>query len=317
MKKRLYCVLCVCLCLLLCSCQSEHASLLAMVEERQYSEAIDYINQLAREEAYADRENADPHPLTPYLYGTWESAADEEYAPFTFTKDGVCTVGDESFIWRESVSTDFVENRVQFDILNGTKLEYTFQLIRWEDGVYSGSANRMKNDSRYIYHVQPLRNKSHYEVITVTKENWTTYFDIVQNDSFDEYISLHAESCVSVRRDTKIVLKDEYYRRLDTVPSKATVEYKYTAGDQPIKLIWETKTCILNGDFKPYSHADEFANSCALQTLLGNQYGAVIKISSASIKKEAQDNTTQFTWYPHNVEITDFKGTLFLSKETN
>lgn len=318
MKKSLFCVLCVFLCLILCSCQIEHLSLLSLVENGEYSEAIDYINRLAREKLDAEHSEKDAHPLIPYLYGTWESAVDEDAPVFQFEKDGTCLVNGQAHLWRETIVKDTVDNRVQIDILQADKLVYVFQLVHWSDGIYSGSANKMKNDTNYIDHFSNLRNRSHCEYIEITKENWETYFEIVRDVSVEEFSFPGTRfekpySYIVISEKIYLALKSEYYGRLDATFTKITAECAFNLGSQPILYDWEMGTYTPNGDFESmhYQHTD----NSPLKTINGNRFGLLITSTWNIIHKDSTENSFVLFQYIDNIRIPCIEGTLSFPKE--
>lgn len=318
MKKRLFCVLCVFLCLILCSCQIEHLSLLSLVENGEYSEAIDYINRLARADMDAEHSEKDAHPLIPYLYGTWESAVDEDVPIFQFNEDGTCLVDGQAHLWRETIVKDTVDNRVQVDVLRGDKLVYVFQLVHWSDGIYSGSANKMKNDTNYITHYSNLRNRATCECIEITKENWETYFEIVQDTYVEKFLSstrFEAEQHnIGIYQGVCFILKEEYYKRLDTTFTKINAKYTFKIGCQPIKYDWNTDTYTLNGDFE--STHSEATDTTSLQRVRGSRFGCWIDSSWNTFPDDSAKDSFVLPHYIDLIQIADIEGTLALSKES-
>lgn len=318
MKKSFCCVLCVFLCLFLCSCQSEHSSLLTLLENKEYSEAIDYINRLARADMDAQQNDKDSHPLIPYLYGTWEGAVDEDVPIFQFNEDGTCLVDGQAHLWCETIVKNTVDNRVQVDVLRGDKLVYVFQLVKWTDGICSGSANKMKNDTNYIDHFSNLRNRSHYERVEITEENWETYFEIVRDMTTEKFSFPatrleEASSYIGITEKIYLSLKNEHFGRLDTTFSQITAECEFRFGSQPILYDWNTDTYTLTGDFVPNYYP--VINNLSLQTINGNRFGQLINASWNVIPEDSTENSFILPRYIDQIQVATIKGTLYFSKE--
>ena len=118
MKKCLAFLMALVFCVLLCSCGAgEHQDLLDLLDEGRYSDAVDYINQLAKDEAQnggnhggnggnhggSEEKSSAPHPLEKLPMGKWEAAyresEDQVIKNAEFLENGKCILDGKEYLW--------------------------------------------------------------------------------------------------------------------------------------------------------------------------------------------------------------------------
>ena len=149
MKKGLALLLCFALCLGLSACGGSESStsgkyghLISMLEDGNYTGAVNYINQLAYEAAQQDKgENPDATSKhMPYLLNTWEEynppEGEQASVSVTLKEDGTCIIGEKNYLWSINNESD---TGAYIQILDGATQAYTMSVSVNSKGQYSAN----------------------------------------------------------------------------------------------------------------------------------------------------------------------------------
>ncbi|MBP1576730.1 MAG: hypothetical protein J6A68_04270 [Oscillospiraceae bacterium] len=255
MKRCLAFLMALVFCVLLCSCSAgEHQELLDLLDEGRYSEAVDYINQLAKEEAQnggsggnnggnggnnggsEEKSNA-PHPLEKLPIGKWEAAyresEDQVIRNAEFLENGKCILDGKEYLWEaNSESNAYNESQFSVHILDGATKVYRAIFYKNKTG---------GNDLFYAFsHIYSLNEEGNtdksmgtfikpgdFEKIAITLENLFTYFEITEE--FIKFNENKFGEATGVSVSQYLKLKQEYYDKLFTVDSRSeiSVEFRY------------------------------------------------------------------------------------------
>ena len=248
MKKCLAFLMALVLCVLLCSCGAgEHQDLLDLLDEGRYSEAVDYINQLAKDEAQnggnggnhggSEEKSSAPHPLEKLPMGKWEAAyrerEDQVIKNAEFLENGKCILDGKEYLWEaNSESNAYNESQFSVHILDGATKVYRASFYKNKNG---------GNDLSYaISNIYSLNEEGHtdksigtfikpgdFEKIAITPENLFTYFEITEE--FVEFSENKFGEATNVSVSQYLKLKQEYYDKLFTIDSRSevSVEFQY------------------------------------------------------------------------------------------
>ncbi len=326
--KRFLCVaLCAALCLSLVACggtgsngNSKHDRLLQMLEEGNYTGAVDYINQLAREEAEQNKPDPGSHPLLSKLTGTWEEYSipndEQPDAPFVFHEDGTCTVGSDSYLWQ--VDTDYFasENELRVQVLDGASKVYNFDITKRKDtGLIISSAYHYSNDN-YATGIGNFFNEAHYEKIDLSAENLEAYFEYVD---YVTYNTNEFDEITSITLGNRLALKKEYHARLFSGVSNVAVEFSYLSGTQYGSFDLETKTYSLNGEFDVHNKGDRYNRTCSFGNYAPSNddpYYGVNLFSSQGYTgtSGSQAGKQYFSGYHKDYRVERIQGAIYLLK---
>lgn len=321
MKRILSFVLCGVLCLSLCACGAsdggEHRRLLSMLDEHDYTGAVNYINNLAYEYAQENKDSvADAYVYTAALYGEWVAynAKEGTAVPrLVFNEDGTCIVGENTYLWEAGYETT---TNLDITILDGAERVHSFSISKnTTTGAITGSSSNIPKDTWLNFY-----NPAHYEVAEVTVDNFADYFDDVDfftynTNSFDEVTDIYANK--------QWKLKGTYYSRLWTGLTEVAVEYRCQIGSQPARWDLAARTCELTGEWTP--NTKDPADSVRTNTEeMGDYFDAStsdpddsyfgLRYLSTGGWTNA-DGETYFANYYHDVTLTRVQGSLYLVKE--
>ncbi len=320
MKRILAVCVCVFLCCSLAACGGgKYDRLTAMLDEGDYTGAVGYINQLAYEAAEQEKGDKDPTASAhlPYLCGTWEErnvpTNETPSASLVFKEDRTCTVGERSYLWEVS---DEGDTHLGVEVLDGATKVYTVTMGKNDKGHYSLSAYAVKENGS-SESLGTYINYDHYEAVTLTKDNWDTYFTLEETphystDSFDEVSELALYK--------RYVLKDDYYARLMTSVTKVAVELSYVRGNYEAVYDLSAKTYTLK-NYKPETDSatgkvERFTSKYSFHESTRSSgewyYGYGVGSSSAYTR---DDGTQYFSWYSDDFRIERVQGTLYLLKD--
>ena len=280
---------------------NKHKELLRYLEKEDFDAAYAYIGELEEETESKKKDDSEEIELLSYVYGTWETLAENEMIPqeITFEKNKTCIVGDTECKWKveneqeDSIHLRLRENGREKYICNFARNGKEMSMDLWiaEDEDNSNYAGR------YI-------NRAHYEIVELTTDNVNTYFEMKEEDkvnynAFGDFEGL----CIY----GKIRLKENYQERLSMNNRDIVMEFTGTSGSKGCVFDETTKTYQLTEKYEVLG--EDVTSTCTLyagmsETLSGN-------IWSASLSPDY----TEFYNYRTNLELTRVKGEIWLVKE--
>lgn len=209
MKKWIALVLALVMCMGLCACgnskYAKYETLIGCLEAGDYESALAELMRLAGEEDGMTIEEQERKAAKEFLTGQWFSLGGVE---MVFNDDGTATLDGGTYPWEiyscrldedgaiQSLSLYFGENSENADWfldVSGTDRGDTFLFCHNDKG-----GDEYRSYSFY--------SAEEYELVNITVENWTDYFEIVKTayvikNPFDEV------ECFDV--DTKMMVKGE------------------------------------------------------------------------------------------------------------
>ena len=324
MKRIFAIILSLNLCLALSACgggasdRGEYDRLLDMLDEHNYTGAVEYINNLAYEYAQENKDDAaEKYIYTAALIGEWKPyqlrGGDTQPPAIRFNADGTCSVGDKSYLWEV---TDERKDGLSVQILDGATQVHHFNLSKNTIKGYftASSSNIVKNTHINFY------NPAHFEVVEMSTDTWNTYFEEREYYTF-ETNDFKEVTGVYVNRHWR--LKEAYYSRLWIDNSKVAVEYTLNSGKQPAKWDLANRTCTLAGQFEPILDKGAPVVLTRTETISGfmdastadpddSYYGYRYMSTPGMTNDEGEQ---YFPNYWTNVKLTRVQGNLYLVKE--
>ena len=328
MKRFLSLALCVALCLTLAACggspassRGDHDYLLQMLDEGNYTGAVDYINRLAREAAEQNKPDPSQHPLLTKLTGTWEEYnynSNEQPDPaFTFTADGTCTVDGKDYLWQ--VNTDYTSDdySLYISILDGATKVYSFSVYKDKDtGIIRSDASQYDQADGFSQLIGSFVNYDHYEKIDLTTDNFETYFEYIDYSYFD---TNEFDEIESVTVGKRLVLKKEYHARLFRAVTDVAVELSYLSGTQYGSYDLAAQTFSLDGEYEPNNKGNRYTNTTEMgeySTSNGDPYYGLGLFSSHGYTSSSGTDAGKqyFSGYHKEHKIERVQGALYLVK---
>lgn len=212
-------------------------------DEPQTNENTDSIGSENTVSADDDTQLDNSSKFTPYICGEWKvlNIADEGVLESVIiTEDGSINIDGSNFKLRLQFDD---EDRASFEVIDGEAIAGYLSFYIEDNGDIGLYLEKFKSM------VLPLYKPDHYEVITITPENVYEYFEF--RDFWQEGTNAFGE-LTSVRIDTKLVLKDEYYSRLsqrlmngvfsETVVENGAIEWLYKRSGLDVVVNLEDKT---------------------------------------------------------------------------
>lgn len=290
--------------------EHEHQALLDMIENNQYQEAIQYVNDLAYEYHKENTQTVQKDSLTELLLGEWVYVESSHYQfsdfkTMEFKDDYTVLCDGKEYLWEvtyEDTSNEL--DYIEVKILDGASeyLRFTFNredykinLGQYVDGSYQWN-------SVNFFHI------SEYEKVEITVDNFFDYFEIYEyvnwsKNSFDEVTSM------SVSR--AFTLKDEYYSRVPRIYNEVAIEYKYKTSNRNITVDWNNQTYSFGDITKTndyeYDHTTEMYHTTYNEV---EKYG----IGFNSIHYSIDSSNDYITGYINDFEFTRIKGAIYLKK---
>lgn len=321
MKRILSLILCGVLCLGLCACGasggSKHEQLLAMLDEHDYTGAVQYINDLAYEYAQDNKDPAaDEYVYTPALYGEWVAynAKDGVTVPkVEFKEDGTCLIGDNEYLWQAGHESD---TNLDITILDGAEQVYSFSISKDKTkGHFTGQSGNIVKDAWLNFY-----NPAHYEVVEITVDNFADYFD---TKSYFTYSYNDFSEVTGVSACKQWSLKETYYSRLWTTLSEVAVEYTSYHGKQYARWDLAAKTCAFTDKYEPqlqdgaprlYTATQKMGSysDSSTETEDDYDYGYRYESTYGTVNSKGEQ---YFSNYITEEKLTRVEGKLYLVKE--
>lgn len=311
--KKLFTLL-LCLCMLTGCGGNKYKELTELLDEKKFSEAVNYINQLAYEEAKNNGTIKSQSDHIEYLYGSWEYAGtrtDIETYDIEFKDNGTCIINGKEYLWNIKNESD---TYIEMEILEGASKAYSFQLSYDKDSqFYNGYFSYFDKDQEHYSGIGNYRNNAHYEIIQLTTDNWQDYFEIDERVTYNKDAFGDTTSCTY---QVIYKLKDEYMKRLNYSYNTSPIayEFSYENGEINVSYNLEDETFEL-GEFK-------ISQSYPTNTTTGqmsinsynsseNYYGFTLINTSPST---LTDGSQVIYNYRNNPEMTRIQGNLMLWK---
>lgn len=201
-----------------------------------------------------------------YLCGEWEplhTYNEEAIETVTFHADGTATIGNEPGVWTiEQQSADYLA----IGISNEEKIICSFRL-HLRDG------DLVADIIQYNGNNIPVYKPSHYEIISITKENWRDYFEeqlIYEeiNNEFGELKHVEVGYCYLLKEEYASRIPDQLTGR-DIVVERGATEISFERGNFDVQLDLENDTFTIENfeATETTSYIDDFTyyeGSCLL-----------------------------------------------------
>lgn len=318
-KRFLSLTLCLALCMGLSACggAGEHDRLLQMLDEHDYTGAVDYINGLAYE--YAQENNSgdtETYVYTTALVGEWipyNTKEGVQIPKVVFNEDGTCMVGENNYLWTVHAEQDA---NLSVEILDGAEQVYSFSLSKDKNvGTINGSSSSIVKDTWVNFY-----NPAHYEVVELTVDNWNDY---MEEQAYFSYELNDFKEVKGIYANRQWRLKEAYYSRLWINLTDVAVEYTHNSGKQFAQWDLATKTCTLTDRYE-LSMQDNAPQTYTRTESLGDygdsstenpddSYYGYRYMSSSGWTNDKEEQ--YFSNYYTNVQLTRVQGSLWLVKE--
>ena len=239
MKKMIALLLTMVMCLTLAACGGETQN----NDKTQTGENAGSIESENTSSADDDTKSENSSKFLPYMCGEWKALnIDDEGVldSVIITEDENLNIDGNNFKWKLITES---ENTVTCNIFDGETVAGSFNFTIEDNGDIRLSLRGITESEVSLY------KPDHYEVITVTTDNVYDYFEL--RDFWKESTNAFGE-LTSVRIDTKLVLKDEYYSRLsqrlmgdgfsETVVENGAIEWNYKRSGLDVVVNLEDKT---------------------------------------------------------------------------
>lgn len=338
MKRAFSLLLCAALCLCLTACGGngndggkqdyqahddyDYERIIELLEQHNYTGAVDYINRLAYDYAAENKQNnPSDSPLIAALYGDWEPSYTQEGAEpspnFSFKEDGTCTFDGQSYLWQVDPNMSPDETHLWIDVADGATVVCNFTVSYNDSGSLYGYADKTGSDSLGNYF-----NRAHYDEVKLTPENWSDYFDQEVKHSFGKN-SFDEVNSLSVIQRWK--LKEEFFTRLFRQPSDVAIEYTYVTGDQSIEYDLSAQTFRLKDGYevdvdyqtkKPKVKTSNYHLGTYDERYTTDPNDHFFGYEYCSNSGSTNDDGKQYlTFWYSDVKLTRVQGSLFLLKD--
>ena len=296
----------------------DHDRLLEMLDQHDYTGAVNYINNLAYDYAQQNKDpNADEYVYTAALFGEWVAYNAKEgvtVPKVEFKDDGTCTIGENNYLWEVFGES---ETSLSVNILNGAEQVHSFSLSKDKNvGTIIGSSGNIVKETWINFY-----NPAHFEVVEITVDNFADYFDIKEyfsynKNEFDEVKDIYANK--------QWELKDTYYSRLWTSLTDVAVEYTSNSGDKYAQWDLAAKTCTLldkyelnmdNGAPRVYTYTEKLNNYSDSSTENSEDYYYGYRFNCIGGRVMDSTGEQYFSSYYTNVKLTRVQGKLYLVKD--
>ncbi len=305
------------LCLFLCACgenekpnYGKYADLIGKLEAGDYAGAHDAIDALnpnlsgtgnntgtGNSGNGSNGNNDQASALLDALYGAWEALnMDQSLDQISFTRDGNCDLQGTSATWTVKSASD---TRLVLELSNGMTATLRMEEKAAQLALSSGSG------SGSVAYIRP----DHFEIITLTPENWDTYFTLSDQVHFNknalgEYSTHYYRFEYNLKEPYRSRLAESRYSALSKVKDQIAYEVSYTVVEQPV--IWDKAAWT----YTPNGPAS------------GGRAGSKVEkyMVSGNSDYAFVFNTNYSNWDPvldvaTNVHMTRVQGKLYLYKE--
>lgn len=318
-KRFLVLTLCLTLCVGMSACggSSEHDRLLQMLDEHDYTGAVEYINGLAYE--YAQENNSgdtETYVYTTALVGEWipyNTKEGVQVPKVVFNEDGTCAIDENNYLW--TVQSEQTTN-LFIEILDGATRVHTFSLSKDKNvGNIIGSSGDIVKETWITFY-----NPAHFEVVELTVNNWNDY---MEDQAYFSYDLNEFKEVKGIWANRQWRLKEAYYSHLWSSLTDVAVEYTLNSGNQFAQWDLATKTCTLSdryelqmqdGTPRIYTHTeklDGYGDSSTEDP--DDSYYGYRYMSSSGWTNDKEEQ--YFSNYYTNVQLTRVQGSLWLVKE--
>lgn len=249
----------------------------------------------------------------PYMCGEWKALNVDDTAildSVIITEDENINIDGNNFKWKIITKS---ENTATCHIFDGESVAGSFNFTIEDNGDIRLSLRGITESEVSLY------KPDHYEVITITADNVFEYFEFQDfwkenRNAFDEL--------TSVRIDTRLVLKEQYYSRVsqrlmgrgysETVVENGAIEWLYNRSGLDVVVNLEDKTYI----FENFKSGTEDTVT-GVQSFTCNDEYAGFWARFLELVPDSEGRHT-YTWAcAYEIEITRLELDLYLIAETD
>lgn len=309
MKKLLALLLAAVMCVSLAACGGGTPN----NDKTQTNENTGFIESENTVSADDDTQLDNSSKFIPYMCGEWKVLDIEDEGVLDsviITEDGNINIDGSNFKWELQNER---ENAASCKIIDGESVAGSFNFGIEDNGDIRLSLSGITDSEISLY------KPEHYEVITITTDNVYEYFEF--RDFWQESTNAFGE-LTSVRIDTKLVLKDEYYSRLsqrlmdgvfsETVVENGAIEWHYKRSGLDVVVNLDDKTYT----FENFESGTEDTET-GVQGFVCNDEYAGFWARFLLLTPDSEGRYT-YTWAcVYEMEITRLELDLYLIAETN
>ena len=310
--KKLFTLL-LCLCMLAGCGSNKYEELIELLDEGNYTQAVDYINNLAYEEAKNNGTIKTSNEHIKFLYGSWEYAGSNteiETYDIQFKDNGKCIVNGKEYLWNITTETDTM---LYLEILEGASKAYAFQLSYDETTEFYYSYFSVFNKDEDNYNNKGYyRNLDHYEIVELTTDNWLDYFEFYETTEFIKDSFGETTSCTYA---AYYRLKEEYVTRLNYNYNNSPIayEFKYENGKMDVIYSLEDETFEL-GEFEIRDSNPEGTSKSTMSSIHNPKGEYWYGFTVMNISPTVTVDRTYLNNYRNNIEMIRLQGNLMFWK---
>ena len=314
----------LCVSMTACGGNDEYDELIQMLEDGDYSAAIDYIEGLQDDylgdlivngeidEDKPDELTAEQQALLNVLFDDWVCVSEKENYPknVTFRNDGTCSVDGKELVWKKS-NYAFMYGLLSLDIIDGDKRSYTADISQADNGELAFHLYKLDRDgssSSVVMGGSTYISANNYETIEITMDNWQKYFEWTNETTYGTNGFGELSSMSTYYR---LTLKQEYFNRLsDYMSHTGTAEISYTSRTYQVTVNTQNNTYTMGGlihDFGKYGDTSNVINLQENDKYCGFSY------SDCMIHSLDKPSET-FCYHPDNPTLKRIQGTIYLLK---
>ncbi len=320
----------LCLSLAACSSAGKYDDLIQMLEDGNYSGAIDYIEELEGsnsgdlliggdlvidgDAADNNDQNADPETetLLQAMSGDWIcTEATEDYPQaVTFRADGTCSIDSTEMTWKQGGTSYFrADSVLALTIREGETDCYTMDVIQADSGELAFKLYCLQQQSSGFGTVSlsgpNYIAKNAYDMVDLTTDNWQEYFEWTEETTSET----NAFGDLSYLATTyRLTLKQEYYDRLSKY-AKATgaAEISYTHHISYVTVDKENKAYTIGALMHTGTGDSNVTDMVKNDKYCGFSY-------SDCMVHNLDDPNETFCYHPVDTSLERIRGTLHLLK---
>ncbi len=314
----------LCVSMTACGGNGDYDELIQMLEDGDYSAAIDYIEDLQGNslgdlivDGEIDKDNPDEfttaqQELLQALYDEYICIKEMEGYPktVTFRNDGTCSIDGKELAWGKS-NYAFMYGLLSLDIIDGDKRSYTADISQSDNGELAFRLYKLEredNSASAIMGGPTYVSANNYDTVVITMDNWQEYFQWSEETS---YSTNGFGELSSMSTYYRLSLKQEYFDRLSQyVTHTGTAEISYTSRTYQVTVDRQNNTYtmgVLKDDFGVYGETSNVIN------MQKNGYYCGFNYSDCMI--HSLDNPSEtFCYHPDNPTLKRIQGTICLLK---